>query len=138
MSYPKSIIVIIILSLTNCTPKEAPQRICLDKNIINCKKVPFDSLMKAPKEFQDNCIELEGYLIYKFERVALLKLKNMSLRDGAVWLNIVDTIGKQIEEKFPNGIRGKISVKGIFNCNENEIREGYIGELKSVTCLEIK
>ena len=138
MSYLKNYIVIVILFLTNCSPKEAPQRICLNENIMNCKKVPFNSLMKAPKKFQDTCIELEGYLIFKFERVALLKLKNMSLRDGAVWLNIVDTLGNQIEEKFPNGIRGKISVKGVFNCNENEIRKGYIGELKRVTCMEIK
>ena len=104
--------------------------------LLDCKNVSFDKLIKSPDEFESECIELEGYLVWQFEHVGLFKSKARSFQDGAVALGMPDTIGKQIDKYYPNGIRGKISIKGVFN--RTNFRFGFFGELNEVTCIEIK
>jgi hypothetical protein len=129
--------VFVTFLLMNCSPEQKPQRICTDQAmILDCKKVSFDDLIKSPDVFEGECIELEGYLNWQFEHVGFFKSKSISFRDGAVSLGLPDTIAKQINRHYPNGIREKISIKGVFN--RVNFRFGFFGELNKVTCIEIK
>ena len=130
-------LVFFTLLLMNCSPQQKPQKICLDNDmLLNCKNVSFDSLINSPADYEGKYIELEGYLNWKFEHVGLFKSKTIDSRAGAVSLGMADTLAKQIDKHYPNGIREKISIKGIFN--RTNMRFGVFGELNNITCIEIK
>ena len=132
-----NLVLVLLLILMNCTSKQEQRKICRDKDLLlDCKKVSFNSLINSPDEFEDKYIELEGYLNWKFEHVGFFKSKTKNSRAGAVSLDMADTLAKQIDRYYPNGISEKISIKGIFKRTYHRL--GFFGELNNVTCIEIK
>jgi len=103
---------------------------------MNCLNVSFDSLINAPAKFEGKCIELDGYLNLQFEHVGFFKSKKKSYEAGAVWVTIDDTIAKQIDKYYPNGLREKVSIKGVFNRTNK--RFGFFGEVRQISCVEIR
>ncbi len=137
MTFLKISIWTLIVLVANCTPKKRISKICSAKdNVGTCIRVSFDSLFIAPDEFNDKCIQLEGYLVLGFEQVGLFRSEKRIFSKGAVWLKMENDVAQQILKNFPKGIPGKISVAGVFNRTKD--RFGYFGELDQKGCIEIK
>ena len=128
---------LIVSCLMNCSTVQKPNKICIDNDSqADCVSITFDSLINSQDQFEGKCIQLEGFLNWKFEHVGLFKSERMNFEEGAVWLGMPDSLGKQIDKFYPKGIPQKISIKGVFN--RNNIRFQFLGELNNVTCIEIK
>ena len=137
MNFFKISISILIVLVANCTPKNRITKICSGtEKVENCVSVSFDSLIIASNKFEDKCIQLEGYLVLRFEQVGIFKSKDRISSEGAVWLKMENTVSQEILKNFPKGIPGKISVTGIFNPTKDSL--GYFGELDQKGCVEIK
>jgi hypothetical protein len=126
---------LLFLSCTNVS-RDVKQNLCfLDKFSQKIEKISLKEIDKI-KKLNGQFIQVEGYLTYEFENVALYPYK-WSESDKSLWLNFSDNIFKNEEELITINYK-EVTVIGKVNILHKGHYSGYLAELDSVFCIKEK
>jgi hypothetical protein len=134
----KSVYLIFIIIIFSCNhlTQRTKSDLCFSSDFSKqVEKVSLNDTGRIRK-LNGRFIQIEGYLTYEFENVALYPIK-WSESTKALWLNFSDTIIKNREDLMTINYKA-VAVIGKVNILHNGHSNGYLAELDSVFCIKEK
>lgn len=133
----KIIILTLILGACNIEKTEKINPVCFSgRHDAKAVEISFDYFLKNSENLSDSLIQIEGYLHFNFEDVALYMTKKSS-SNSALWIDFTSEVNKF--EKSLNKMNGKrVKIIGIYRATNKGHFNSYKGSLSNIECITLQ